>query len=417
MIVVVGGGISGLALAHHLDRRGADWTLLEAEEEPGGVLRTVEVEGHPLDVGAQRTRLTGPIRELVEDVGLDDELVVADEDLPLFVYRRGRLRPVPFSLGEALATDLVSWSGKARILAEPVTGGLRRDETVERFFVRKFGREAYESFLGPLYGGLYASDPGRMPARHALAGALRTFGVGRSLLLAVLRGGSSDAPPTVTFREGMQTLPRGLAAAHGDRVRLGTPVRGLRPAGDEWVVESEGGALNAEGVVLSTPAPVSSRLLSGVVPDAARRLASLRYNRLAVVHLRGPCELDGFGYQVAFGETLETRGVTFNAQAFGRDGIYTVYLGGMKNPDIVSWPDQRIGRVAEDEFREVTGCEARVLHVDRTWIPAWDESWDSLDGMELPRGIRLCANYTARPGVPGRVLEGRTLARELTGVH
>lgn len=415
MIGIVGGGITGLALGHRLAREGADWSLWEAEERAGGILRTVRVEGHPLDLGAQRTRLTAEVRELVEELGLEDELVVADEDLGLQVYRDGRLRDVPFSLGEAASTDLISWRGKLRILAEPLTAGLREDETAEAFFVRKLGLEAYESLVGPLYGGLYASDPARMPARHALAGALRTFGVGRSLLVSLVRRRRRKPPPTVTFRDGMEALPRALAETHAPRVRLGSPVRRLAREGEGWRVEGPWGHVVAERIVLATPAPVSAGLLETVAPGAAGRLRALRYNDLAVVHLRGDCDLDGFGYQVAFGEPLETRGVTFNASAFGRDGIYTVYLGGMRNPDLVEWPDERIGEMARDELLEVTGCATRVLQVGRTRIPAWDESWDALEGLELPGGVDLCGNYLGRPGVPGRVGEARRLAEGLTG--
>lgn len=417
MIAIVGGGISGLALGHALDERGAEWVLLEAGQEVGGILRTVEVQGHPLDVGAQRTRMTAQVRELVEDAGLLDELIVAPPSLPLHVYRDGRLRRVPFSVAEAVATDLVSLPGKLRILLEPLTSGLRPDESVERFLVRKFGREAYENLLGPLYGGLYASDPARMPARHALAGAMRTFGVtGRSLLLTLLRRRGGDPPPTITFREGMQALPRGLAKLHRDHVRTGTPVTSVEgdPAGG-WVVKGGHESVKAEGVVLTTPAGVSAEILEAVAPAASKRLRALRYNRLAVVHLRTDVELESFGYQVAFGEDLRSRGVTLNSAAFGRDGVVTVYLGGMQDPELPDWPDERIAGTARDEFHLVTGADAEVLHVARTVIPAWDDTWDAMAGIELPEGIRLCANYTGRPGVPGRALEAKRVAAELMG--
>lgn len=416
VIAVVGGGISGLALGHYLGNAGVDWVLLEARDDVGGILRTVEVDGHPLDVGAQRTRMTAHVRELVDSAGLADELIVASPELPLHVYRDGRLRRVPFSLAGAVSTDLISLPGKLRILLEPLTAGLRPDETAERFLVRKFGREAYENFLGPLYGGLYASDPARMPARHALAGALRTFGVtGRSLLLALLGRRGGDPPPTITFREGMQALPRGLARLHGERVRTGVSVTSVEPAtGDRWVLITNDGPVEADLVVLTTPADISAGLLEVVAPEAAARLRTLRYNHLAVVHLRSEVELESFGYQVAFGETLKTRGVTFNSAAFGRDGVVTVYMGGMKDPDLPDWPDDRIAEAARTELGLVTGADADVLHVARTRIPAWDDTWDALEGMSLPEGIHLCANYTGRPGVPGRAVQAKRLAVELT---
>ncbi len=82
---------------------------------------------------------------------------------------------------------------------------------------------------------------------------------------------------------------------------------------------------------------------------------------------------------------------------------------------MVEKDDGRIGRIASDEFTRVTGCEVRVLHVGRTRIPAWDESWEALDGLRLPDGVHICANYAARPGIQGRLTDAKRLAARLAG--
>lgn len=419
MITVVGAGVTGLTVGHELEKRGIPFLVLEANDRVGGVMWTRRTDGVPLDVGPQRTRLTDDVRSLVEEVGLEGELVRAPEGLPVYVYRRGRLRAVPFTPGEAVRTDLLSWPEKLRVLAEPLTTDLRVHETVAEFFIRKFGRGAYGAMIGPMYGGLYASDPARMPARHALAAVLREFGLEKgSLLFRFLKGpgAARDAVPTVSFREGMQALPEALARHLGDRVRLEAPVEALRRGGVEegFVVElGEGEPVEAGAVVLTLPAPGAARVLESVAPDAARRLAGLTYNSLAVVHLRSECPLRGFGYQVAFGEELATRGVTWNASIFDRNGVYTAYLGGMKSPEVEGWSDEKAAETARSEFRRVTGCEAELLAVSRIRMPAWDRSWDALDGLELPPGVYLCSNYTARPGVPGRIRQAREVAEAL----
>jgi oxygen-dependent protoporphyrinogen oxidase len=372
-----------------------------------------------LDLGPQRIRLTADLREIVERIGLENELLFAPSGLPLWVYREGRLRKVPFTWRAALSTDLLSWRGKLRLLLEPFTGGVRHDETVADFFARKFGREAYRAFLGPLYGGLYASDPAHMRAGHGLTLTLRDFGVTGSLLLAAARRGlrARDRVPTVTFRAGLGALPGALAAAAGDRVRVASPVEALEQAGARWTLHLGGAAagqsLTVERVVLALPAAPAARLLERVAPAASAPLARLRYNPLAVVHLQSTCELTGLGYQVAFGEALETRGVTWNASMFGRDGVYTAYLGGMTHPELVSWDDERIAAVAAAEFRGVTGCESRALLVSRTSIPAWDESWEALAELKLPEGVETCASWSARPGIPGRLGHAKHLATHL----
>lgn len=375
-----------------------------------------EVKGTAVDFGPQRTRLTDDVRKLVEEMDLHDELVTAPPNLPLYVYRSGRLRRVPFSPGEALRTDLLSWRAKLRALLEPLVVPRRRGETVEDFFVRSFGREIYQNLLGPLYGGLYASDPGRMPVRHALTRVLDELDVGPSLLLEFFRRARAarEGAPTVSFREGLGTLPRAIADSLGDSLRLCAPVDRVVPGPmGRILVEAAGEDAEVQAVVLTCPADAAARILVQASPRASERLSSLTYNPLAVVHLRSECDLRGFGYQVAFGEELETRGVTWNASMFGRDDLYTAYLGGMRNPGLVDRPDDRIAGLAAREFESVTGCSADPIHLNRTRMPAWDRSWDALDRLPLPERVHLSSSYTGRPGVPGRVRAARALAARL----
>ncbi|MBW3553432.1 MAG: protoporphyrinogen oxidase [Gemmatimonadetes bacterium] len=414
MIAVVGGGVSGLAVGQALSARGADFVVLEAGVRPGGVIRSVEVEGRLLELGPQRARLTGPFRQAVRELGLEDRLLTAAE-LPLYVWADGRLRLVPLSIAGALRTDLIGWRDRLRVLAEPLTRGLRTDETAAEFFTRKFGRRVYDRVIAPLYGGLYASDPADMPARHALAATLETLGVRRSLLGALVRGSRGrGAAPACSFPAGLQTLTDALAARLGDRLRLRAPVRTLERDGARFRVVLDDDEVVADTVVLTCPAGAAADMLQGLAPDAAERLARLRYNPLALVHMLSDADLRGLGHQVALGEGEATRGVTWNHAMFGRDGLYTAFLGGGKRPDLPARPDDELKALAVAEFAEMTGEDARAIHVSRTWIPAWDRSWDALDALSLPEGIGVCASWDARPGLTGRLVDARRVAVGLT---
>ncbi len=412
MIGIIGGGLTGLALAHFLARRGVPHTLFEAENRPGGVIRSARVDGHLLECGPQRTRLVGSVGELVRELGLEDQVVTAPPGLPLLVYRRGKLRQVPFSPGDFVHSDLLSWPAKLRVLLEPFTRGPDDTERVAHFFTRKLGRAAYEDLVGPLYGGLYASDPADMVVGLSLGHVLRELGIGRSLLLPLLRRRGRISPPAAcSFREGMQTLPTALYQHNQDNLRLGTPVRRLRRSADGFSAEWDGGELEMEQIVIATSAPAAAGLLSEIAPDAAERISRLMYNPLAVVHLHAATELVGLGYQVSLAEQLSTRGVTFNDSLFGRRGVYTAYLGGAKNPQVVERRDDEVAEIAVREFREVTGYEARPLAVARERMPAWDRSWAALEGLQLPPGAHLAANWESRPGIPGRLAQAKRLAR------
>ncbi|MHB1191442.1 MAG: protoporphyrinogen/coproporphyrinogen oxidase [Longimicrobiales bacterium] len=417
MIAVVGGGITGLALGWELAQRGADFVVLEGASRPGGVIRSAEVDGRILDWGPQRARLTRGVTRLVDAVGLADQVVRAPAGLDLFVYRGGRLRKVPFSAGAFLTSDIVSLAAKLRLALEPFTSAADPEERVSEYFNRKIGRELYETLVAPLYGGLYGSDPADMQVGLSLIHVLREFGIRRSLVLPLLlKGGRVRPPPACTFRDGMRALPGAVARSLGDRLRLDAPVRALRSAGAGWRLELDGGALEAEAVVFTTPAPVTSRLLAETAPGPALAVGSLRYNPLAVVHLDAETELSGLGFQVAFTEgDFALRGVTFNDSLFGRRNLYTAYLGGARHQEVAEMGEVALARRGVDEFRRCTGYDARVLAVEHERMPAWDVTWRALEGLRLPAGLHLAANWWTRPGLPGRLAEAERMARVLTG--
>jgi oxygen-dependent protoporphyrinogen oxidase len=243
---------------------------------------------------------------------------------------------------------------------------------------------------------------------------LGRFGVGRSLLLSLLRRGARIRPPAAcTFADGMEALPRAMAADLGDRLSLDARVRSLGRRGAAWVLETDAGPLEAREVVLAVPAPAAARLLEPVAADAARSAAALRYNPLVVVHVEAETGLRGLGFQVSLAEDLPLRGVTFNDSLFGRSRLYTAYLGGARHAALADEADDVLGGLALETFRHTTGADGRTISVARESMPAWDRSWSALEGLALPGGIHLAGNWTERPGVPGRLAQASALARTL----
>lgn len=424
-VAVVGAGITGLSLVHHLRERGVSAVALEARDRPGGVVHTDVVDGHPLERGPHRVRRTDPVDELIDDLHLEEEVVTADDDLPLYVYRDGRLRVVPRSVGEFVRTDLVSERAKLRTLAEPFTLPGRKDERAAALFRRKFGDEVYESVVEPLFSGIYASDPAEMPARYALSGVLRAERKHGSLLSAALSRVDTDTASPISFADGLGRLPEALHEANADRVHLSTPVETVRQvgggtdegapdaAGDDPIYEvvADGVTVRAERVVVTTPAGAAADVVGDLAPEAADALDELTYNPIAMVYLRADVDREGFGYQVHADEDLRTRGVTFVDSLFDREGLYTAFLGGMRDSAVVDEPPERLARTAAREFETVLGSRPEVLDVQKLRAyPAYDASWRALDDLSLPPGVELATNYTARIGVPSRVREARSVA-------
>lgn len=413
---IVGGGITGLALHHYLTRTGVESVVFETAAEPGGVIESRTEGRRTLEFGPQRTRMSPPVASLVESLDLGGEVRHAN-DVPLYVYRDGALRRVPFSVREALATDLLSIRGKLRVLAEPLTWPPRAGETVEESLVRTLGPEAARYVVGPLYRGIYGSHPDEMYVEHSLLRALDERGVSRSLLTAALRATlrGSDPPPVVTFADGMQALPDALYDRHRERIHLDTPVTALRESRERFVLETSTGSTRVDQVVLTTPAPVTGRLLEPLAPEASERLRELAYNPLVLVHVEPERTLDAAGFQVQYEEPFRILGVTCNADLFDRSDHYTCYLGGARTPELAEWTDSRIRETAVAEFTALTDMDASVLslHRLRRGMPAYDTTWTALKDVKTPAGVHLCANYESRAGVPGRVREANALAERL----
>ena len=411
---VVGAGITGLALTHYLRERGVSVVTLEAREEAGGVIQSRQRGGHVVELGPQRMRATPGIRELASAAGVERDIVTA-ADGSLFVFSRGQLREAPTDVEPFLRTDLLSWPEKLRFLAEPLTQEAQPQETVADVFARKFGRRAYERFIGPLYGGLYASNPSEMPAKFALEGLMRREREAGSLLSAFReRVGSGEKSPPASFPEGLQTLPEALAATYDEYVHLGEPVEAVDPNLAGYTLETATDSYEVGDVVVTTPADVTADLLDGIA-DGTDALADLTYNPLALVYLRADALPEGLGYQVAYDEDLHTLGVSFNGAMFDRDGLCTVFLGGMHDPEILAEPDDRLGDIATAEFERATGHSASAVDIERRerWFPAYDQTWWGLEDVSMPDDVHLATNYTARMGIPSRVREARELADEL----
>ncbi len=418
---IVGAGITGLTLAHYLADRGVEFTVFEAAPEPGGVIRSDRIDGHVVEWGPQRVRRTDRIDALIRDLDLESDVRTADPDLPICVYADGDVRPAPFTPGEFGETDLLSAEAKRQVLAEPFTDPADPDETAAELFARKFGEETYRNLLGPLFGGIYGSDPAEMPVGHALSGLVKLEQRHGSLLKAAVHrtAGGRDTPPAISFDDGQQRLPEALAEAHAENLRFETPVTAVRERENgRYELETPDGTDEFDRIVLTTPADLTADLVADLAPDAAEAVRELNYNPLAMVYLETDLDAAGvepaLGYQVGFDADLRTLGVSWNACMFDRD-VVTAFLGGMHDPDILDESDETMGAIAADEFEAVTGAQAEVVDVahHRRGFPAYDDSWDAVERVELPEGVELATNYTARMGVPSRLREAEALADEL----
>jgi oxygen-dependent protoporphyrinogen oxidase len=333
-VVVVGGGLAGLAAALELRGR-AHVTVLESGSRLGGKVRVSDVGGLPVDEGADAMlrRVPHGLR-LAQDAGLGDELV-SPAAAQAFLLSRGELRPlpsgtvmgVPADLAALARSEVLSAAGLARVPLDLVRPGPAtvEDVSVGELVARRLGREVVERLVDPLLGGVYAGRADLLSLQATLPQLVEPLARNRSLVLAArdARGTPSPGPVFAGLPGGLGRLPQAVAVASGAQVRLRTTVRALIRTPDGWrlVIGSaaEPAYVDADAVVLAVPAAPAARLLRDVAPHAAADLGGIDYASVAIVTLvlAGPPPGEGSGYLVPAVEGLTTKAVTFTSRKWG----------------------------------------------------------------------------------------------------
>jgi len=459
-IAVIGGGITGLACGLELADAGRDLVVLEASDEPGGVVRSVKMgdflfEDGPHTVpGSSRN-----LRECAALAGLSGRLIASRTEADRrFLFLRGRLRALPTSPVGMLTTSVLSLRGKLRLLLEP----LRRLEasedepSLEAFLTSRIGREATRNLAGAFVRGVYAAELDQLGAAsafprvweraHAAGGLLRGMVGG----VRATRGEEREAAPgpdtgrrgLLSFPGGLGELCTGVVSALGERLHCGARVEELaRGADGRWLLRAGSETWTARRVVLATPARTTADMLEelGVESGAPQALRDIDHAALTVVHL-GLTQLDavtpidlprGFGFLVPPDEPAGPRtprvlGALFPHNLFeGRcpaggavaTFIYAAEVAGDRSKD-------ELAELALEDLERALGrrAHARVsaLHVTR-WsdvIPRYGVGHAArmqrlIAGLEveLP-GLRLAGNFIGGVSVEDCLARGRRAARD-----
>lgn len=406
-VVVIGGGVTGLAAAHRLIsrasaiRRPIEVIVLESKDRIGGSIWTDRVGGFTLEGGADSFITNKPWGvDLCHELGLGEQLIGTDDrNRRSFVVRKGKLLPVPEGfvlmapgrLAPLLASPILSIRGKLRLLMDLVLPRKAddSDESLASFVRRRLGREALDRLVQPLVGGIYTADPNELSLKATLPQFPAMEREHGSLIRAAIRqarrGRAADRAASgaryglfASLAEGMGTLPRALAAALPSRsVRVGTSVRRIsRPdPGKPWRVELlDGPAIEAGGVVLTTEAHASARLLDGVDPELALQLRSIPYASSAIVtvgyrrdQVRHP--LDGFGVVVPAIEGRSLLAVSFLSVKFPRRApagtvLLRAFVGGATQPELFDRDDDEIKALVRDELVSLLGASGEPLLIE-----------------------------------------------------
>ena len=451
-IVVVGGGVTGLAAAHRLIELGqTNVTLIEASERLGGTIQTQYRDDFLIERGPDSFISEKPeALELAKRLGLESRLIQTNEKYRRsFIVRNGRLRPVPegFQLMAPsrmwpfITSDIFSVAGKMRMAADLFvprkgTNGTQ-DESLASFVRRRLGQEALERMAQPMVGGIYTADPETLSLRATLPRFLDMEREHRSLILAMLRQGSVQKSGTsgaryslfLSFDRGTQVLVDELARIKAD-IRLNTGVESLKLDNRTWTINTNTGEqFEAESVCLAVPAYIAASLLNGSV---AAKLNQLKYGSTATINfaykrsdINHP--LNGFGFVVPFIEKRALIACTFSSVKFsGRAPsghvLLRAFAGGALQPEIFALDECELAARVDADLRELLGITAKPLFTE---VAKWERSMPQYEVGHLDRineiekelsklpGLTLAGNAYRGAGIPDCIRSGHSAAESI----
>ncbi|MBK9305950.1 MAG: protoporphyrinogen oxidase [Nitrospira sp.] len=444
-VVIVGGGISGLATAHALLERASTaglslrCTILDAGSSWGGKIVTHRVgeivtEAGPDSFLSQKQAGLG----LCTKLGLTDQLINTNETgKKACVLHKGRLHDlpegllsfVPRQLKPFLSSGLLTWTGLIRMGLEiavppgPSTG----DESLAGFLRRRFGAQAYERVLEPLMAGIYAGDAEQMSLRATFPRFLdleqQHGSVVRGMLEAkkatsVVSAGQPRRTMFVSLKNGLGDLVTALThrlTEQGVELRLGTRVEALRVRSHElgrWMYDlilHEGSALSAESVVLATPAYVSADLLRPLTPIAGGVLDLIPYASTATIAMAFPramvSGIEGFGFIVPRAEQRDLIAATWTSlkwphRAPADQLLVRGYVGGVGREEILQLDDAALTTKVRAELAALCGIGAEPSYTE---VNRW---WKAMPQYTLGHLDRLAQLDAAVSRYPGLILTG-----------
>lgn len=417
-VVIIGGGIAGLAAAHYLEKKAKensaqiDITVFEAADYWGGKIKTVVEDGFVIEGGPDAYLMTKPwMRDLCKELGLDGGLHgTSQEHTETFILNKGELTSIPAGLtmtiptefGPLLKTKLLSIPQKARMgfdlfIPPRKTKG---DESLAGFITRRLGRAAYENLVGPLLSGIYAGDGDRlslqstfpnfrdMEIEHGglIKGAVALKLKRAAMLMKRNNGSNSGKSRSIfeTHKQGLSLIVETLVKSlknRGVNMSLDSSVKQIESLEAGYTIHQDNGVTtNSDAVVVAVPAYVAAELLSDVSHDLANELGRVEYVTTATVSLAYKKTdlpaLNGYGYIIPQNEDSKALACTWTSTKWAERApddyaLLRVFVGRIQDAERLPEDKHTLIQIAKDEIRQTLGIENDP---EQSWVFRWEKA-------------------------------------------
>ncbi len=448
--IIIGAGIAGLTASYLLSKKGKDIVTLDKSDHPGGPISSYREEGYLVERGPNSLLLPDPwVETLIADLGLTEELLETSEFAKKrFIIRNGKPIPVPGSPLQAIFSPLFSFKAKIGFLGEPFRRRLpdteAASESVADFVTRRMGQEFLDYAINPFVSGVYAGDPEELVLRHAFPLMYGFERDGGSIIRGAMRykkrkrqTGSEYKKRSISFKNGLGTLPIRLAERLGKRLSLNTHVKEIEYEEKRWTIRAE---INGEQIsfhsrtlivcipshaikLLPWPRSISERIeKSPDLPYPAVHSLALGFKREQIQH-----PLDGFGALAPTKERLNILGALFSSSLYPDRApkgnvLLTVMMGGRQRPGLAQTSRESLESMAIEDLRTLLGLEGKPTFSRLvTWPKAipqyirnfgpWKEIINSIE--EEYEGLECGGSAIDGIAMGASIMSGRRIAESL----
>ncbi|MFW2367028.1 MAG: protoporphyrinogen oxidase [Desulforhopalus sp.] len=384
--LILGGGLSGLTVAHKLRLHDPKhrFLILEKSDRTGGVIKTHNDQGYLSETGPHGfLDNCQESKQLLSETGLDSECVKAPlSNFVRYVYLGGRLNLIPQTPGKILMAPLIGWPAKLRVLAELWQPPLKGEPTVAKWANHRFG-PALLPYLDAVYTGTYAGDFDRLTIDSVMPGARKLEKEHGSVLRGLMKkqwqkkrsrtkGEKSrlTMPAMTSFPSGMQRLPQRLAEklVVGRDLSLNTGVTGLQRNANGWQVTTDTATFTAKNVVAALPINATLQLLGPVAPDLPLQSVPQSWISSVIFGFTDDVVLPpGFGFLTPEQEQRFSLGTLFSSNMFpGRAPkghiVFETLVGGRRHPERAELDDQTLARKTLKDVQEILKIDAHPVY-------------------------------------------------------
>tara|TARA_R110002072_G_scaffold17997_4_gene67637 strand:+ start:7263 stop:8621 length:1359 start_codon:yes stop_codon:yes gene_type:complete len=450
MIAILGAGISGLAVAHQLQKDGKSFVILEQDENAGGKIQTVKIKDFLCELGPNTVLINNKeTKEVLEDLNLYKSLIFPEEIAvkQRFVLKNNKIEPIPTSFKRAISSNLIGLNTIFRILKEPFISKKKNqsEESLADFCRRRFGTQIFEDLIVPFITGIYAGDPEKMSINHTLSILKDAEELHGSVVKGMIqlmkekkKKNSEDQLPKqkiFSLPEGLINLIQAFENELQEKLHLNAKVISIEQKVDSYLItysqNSEEKTIQVDQVISTLPAPVLSKLISPLSQSFANALDNLNYVSAVSLHLSvRKSQLDfkeaAFGILSRRSEKVPFLGILFNSRFFPHTSsdpekeLITVIAGGSRYPELVNKPDDEIENELISSLQKVLGSKEKpeLLSIKKWFngIPQYEIGYHNfLDSMNEFRSYHpnffIAGNFNNGISVSDCIRNGINLAK------